>query len=290
MNKATSSKKDEPIKKKKKKFFDMGLFMIVFILVAFGIVMVLSASSPSALAKYGNSYVYLKTQAEAAGLGLIIMLIISFINYKIYQKFYIITYILAVGLLLIVKIPGVGIEANGALRWASIGSTISFQPSELSKILLIMSFAGYFTSPKIDFKKIRYACIIPNIMLIIPVVILYFVQDHLSAGIIIFVTAATMIFMSGIELRYLTLSVTGGLSLIGIALYAFRNKLSSSFRGERIDAWLHPENYARGTAYQTLQSLYAIGSGGLWGVRLADRANKNINIYQNLTMTLYLQS
>ena len=252
--------------KKKKKTMDKGLFIVIFILVAFGLVMVLSASSPSAISTYGDPYYYVRSQALAACIGLILMLILSAINYKIYQKLYVLCYILAVGLLLIVKIPGVGFASHGALRWATIGG-VSFQPSELSKILLIVAFAGYFSSPTIDFSKIFYSCVLPNVMIAIPVGILFFVQNHLSAGAVIISTFIAMIFMSGIKFKYYGISITGIASLGAAALYFFKDKLSSGFRSERILAWQHPEDYARTSGYQTLQSLYAIGSGGVFGVR-----------------------
>lgn len=246
---------------------DMTLVIVVLILVALGIVMVLSASAPSALAKEDDSYFYMKKQALAAVLGIAGMVFISKIDYKIYKKFYKIIYVLSVLILFTVLIPKIGVESNGARRWINLG--LQIQPSEITKIGLIIAFAGYFSDRKNKTDTFVGGCLIPIIALAIPVAILYKVQNHLSAGIVIsFVTVITMI-MGGCKIKYLLSSgVTVG--SIGIAVLSlWKNKFESSgtFRSDRIEAWLHPWENTSGTAYQTVQGLYAIGSGGLFRSR-----------------------
>ena len=111
---------------------DLPLLIVVLMLVALGLVMVLSASSPSALAESGNWYTYFKTQCIAAVMGLVFMIILSKINYDIYKHFYKLIYILSIAILFLVLLPVIGSGANGAKRWINIG--IGVQPSEITKI------------------------------------------------------------------------------------------------------------------------------------------------------------
>ncbi len=256
---------------------DMPLIIVVLMLVALGIVMVLSASAPSALADYGNSYHYVITQGIAAILGLCAMLFLSKIDYRIYQKFYWWIYAFSILIIFTVLIPGVGMEVSGAKRWIKLGFQI--QPSEITKIGLIISLAGYFSD--VRNKKLNtfwWGCLVPLIMVAVPIALLYFIQNHLSAGIIIGMVSVITIIISGCQLRYLFyLAGLGGVGLIGI-LTLFKDKFSGGFRSDRIEAWLNPWEDTSGTSYQTVQGLYAIGSGGLFGVGLGESKQKYLYI------------
>lgn len=151
---------------------------------------------------------------------------------------------------------------------------ISFQPSELSKIGLILAFAGYFSDEKINLKNIIFALIIPVLMLLIPVFTLYKVENHLSAAIIVGVVNVVIIFMSGIDMKYILGSLITCLVGGGSVAYVMMQLKPNSFRMDRFDAWLHTEENATTTGYQTMQGLYAIGSGGLWGVGLGNSTQK----------------
>ena len=251
---------------------DMPLLIVVLILLGFGIVMVLSASAPSALADFNDSYQYVKRQGISAILGIIVMYILSKYNSTRFKKFYKIIYILSVLVLFTVLIPSIGVETNGARRWIKLG--MQLQPSELTKIGLIIAFAGYFSDPKNKLDKLWDGCLKPIIFLIIPVAILYKVQNHLSAGIVISAVTFIMIIMSGCQMKYIGYLICMGIGGGGIALLAFKDKLSNGFRTDRVEAWLDPFANPRGTGYQTIQSLYAIGSGGLFGVGLGESKQK----------------
>lgn len=257
---------------------DMPLVIVVLILVALGIVMVLSASAPSALAKESDSYFYMKKQALAAVLGIAGMIFISKIDYRLYKKFYKIIYVFSILILFTVLIPKIGVESNGARRWINLG--LQIQPSEITKIGLIISFAGYFSDRKNKTDTFIGGCLIPLIALILPVVILYKVQNHLSAGIVIsFVTIITMI-MGGCKIKYLLSSgvTVGSVGIAALSLWKTKFETSGTFRSDRIEAWLHPWENTSGTAYQTVQGLYAIGSGGLFGVGLGESKQKYLYI------------
>lgn len=274
MAKVTNTRKMSNIKKANR--VDMPLLIVVLMLLAFGIVMVLSASAPSALSEYGNSYRYVITQGGATLLGLSVMYILSKFNYNIFKKYYKIIYILSVAILFLVLIPGIGVESGGARRWIKIG--LQMQPSEITKVGLIIYFAGYFTDEKNEIKGLYKSAIRPLIALLIPVVILYFVQNHLSAGIVMALITGVIIIMAGCEMRYLVSLAAIGISGIGFILVAFKDKLSSSFRSDRIEAWLHPFENMSDKGYQTVQGLYAIGSGGLFGVGLGASKQKYLYI------------
>ena len=255
---------------------DMPLVIVVLILISLGIVMVLSASAPSALADFGNSYHYVITQGIAAILGLIAMMVLSKVDYKIFQKFYWWIYAFSILIIFTVLIPGVGIEVSGARRWIKLGFQI--QPSEITKIGLIISLAGYFSDKKNKLAGFWKGCFVPLIMAVVPILLLYKVQNHLSAGIIIAMVTVIMIIISGCELKYLfSLAGVGITGILGI-LFLFKDKLSSGFRSDRVMAWLNPWEDTSGTSYQTVQGLYAIGSGGLFGVGLGESKQKYLYI------------
>lgn len=254
---------------------DMPLLIVVLILVAFGIVMVLSASAPSSLAETGKIYSYVKMQGIAAILGLVVMIFLSKVDYKIYKRFYKVIYWFSVLILLAVLTP-LGRETAGARRWIYIG--VQMQPSEITKIGLIIYLAGYFTDSKNKTDSLWGGCLKPIIAVAIPIFILYKVQNHLSAGIIIGLVSLITIIISGCQLKYL--AEMAGFACMGLvgALVIFKDKISGGFRSDRIVAWLHPWEDTSGTSYQTVQGLYAIGSGGLFGVGLGKSKQKYLYI------------
>ena len=150
---------------------DMPLIIVVLMLVALGIVMVLSASAPSALAQTQNSYYYMKKQAIAAVLGFGAMYLASKIDYKIFKKFYKVIYPFSVLILFLVLIPSLKTEAGGAVRWIKIAG-VQIQPSEITKIGLIIYFAGYFSDRNNKLDTFWGGCLKPLIAIAIPVFIL----------------------------------------------------------------------------------------------------------------------
>jgi len=189
-------------KKNTVKSFDFILFATVLLLLAIGIVMVLSASSPSALSMTGSSYTYVSQQAIAATIGITAMLIISRIDYKKYAKFYRPIYIISIVVLLLVVIPGLGRSVAGANRWISLPIVRSFQPSELAKIGLIVFYAAYLTKYKDDLKSLGKGFIRPILLLVPVVLILILVQSHFSAVVVIAAVTAIIMLMAGSRLRY----------------------------------------------------------------------------------------
>lgn len=256
----------------KEKPFDFILFITVLILLAMGIVMVLSASSPKSLAESGSSYSYVTRQAIFAVIGIILMLIISKIDYKIYEKFAGIAYIGSIIILAIV--PIIGSSTKGATRWLDLGF-IRFQPSEIAKIALIIFFASWLTKNKDNLKDVKKGFIKP-LMYIVPIAIILVVfQDHLSVTIIIIAVISIMMIIAGTKLRYfITIGSIGAVGAVGglLALAKFTEK--GAFRISRITTFLDPWSDIQGDGWQIVQSLYAIGSGGLFGAGLGESKQK----------------
>lgn len=259
--------------------FDFILCAIVFILLALGIVMVLSASAPSALAEGGEAYEYAGKQLLFGILGLIGMFVISKIDYRIYKKFYWPIYFFSCAILLTVLVPGLGKSVNGALRWVEIPGLGQFQPSELTKIGLIIFYAGYLSDHKKEMKDFWMGFVKPLCFILPPIAILYFVQNHLSASLIIAMITCVMIIMAGARMLYF---IGAGIAAAGAAgaylMYKINSGGSDSFRITRIISFLDPWADASDTGWQVVQSLYAIGSGGLFGTGLGGSKQKYLYI------------
>ena len=272
-------------KKKVKRFskfldnrMDYILFITVLILLSLGVIMVLSASAPSALSETGKSYTYFVRQFIFAIIGIGIMLFISKIDYRFYKKYYWLVYAVSVLVLLLVLIPGLGREVNGATRWIGIPGLGQFQPSEITKIGLIIFYAGYLSDHKSELKDFWRGFVKPLAFLLPPIAILYLVQNHLSVCLVIAAITAVMMLMAGCRLLHFIAVGLVGVAGIVIMLIKGQTSESSSFRWDRIVTFFDPWSDATGTGYQMVQSLYAIGSGGLFGVGLGNSTQKYLYI------------
>lgn len=258
---------------------DFILLIVVILLLSLGLIMVLSASSPTSLAETGDdSYSYFRKQAIFAVVGVIAMLFISKIDYRFWKKFYKIAYWVSIILLLMVLIPGIGVSSGGASRWIKILG-VQFQPSELAKIGLIIFYASYLTDHKDELKGFYTGFIKPFLYLVPVILILILIQDHLSATIIIVAVVGIMMLMAGSRLKYFLTAGTaaGVLGAAGLYLMAkFTSK--GAFRLARITSFLNPWADKQGDGWQVIQSLYAIGSGGLFGVGLGQSKQKYLYI------------
>ena len=257
--------------------FDFILFVIIIILLSLGIVMVLSASAPSAIAESGNSYSYVIQQLKAAILGIILMLIISKIDYRLYKKFYKAIYWISVLILLLVLIPGLGLSSNGATRWIDL-KCIQFQPSELTKIGLIVFYAGFLADHKSELKSFWKGFVKPLIYILPPIAILYFVQNHLSASVVIGAVTCVMMIMAGCRLLYFVIAGLIGALVMTVGIIALQATGKGGFRIKRIMSFMDPWADATEVGWQAVQGLYAIGSGGLFGVGLGESKQKYLYI------------
>ena len=256
------------------KSFDFTLFITVILLLSLGVTMVLSASSPSSLATTGSSYTYVKKQAFCAVLGVALMLIISKIDYRKYQRFYKIAYVVSLFILLLVLVPG--LRKRGK-RCKTLDKKCS---SEITKIGIILFFAAYLTKHKNELKDVWKGFIKPIVFFVLPIVgVLLGVQSHLSASLVIIAVVSIMMIVAGCKIsHFLTLGVLGG-TAGGIGLYILAKFFKKGgYRLTRIISFLNPWDYAQDEGWQIIQSLYAIGSGGLFGVGLGNSKQKYLYI------------
>lgn len=248
-------KKQKPIR-----YFDYSLLFLIIFLLCFGLVMLYSTSSYYGSTRFGDTAYYLKKQLFATSLGIIAMIIVSRIPYRFWMRVSGLAYLMAFGLCTAVIF--IGTEAKGQARWIHIGP-LSFQPSEFAKLAVIIFLATiiYKTSKQVgDFKTLV------KVMAIVLPVVGVVAYNNLSTAIIILGIAVCMLFVA--SPKYSHFLIVGGVVLaVGVIFIAL-----ASYRAERIQIWLHPEEYEKG--YQTLQGLYAIGSGGLFGKGLGESMQK----------------
>lgn len=246
---------------------DFPMLVTIIILLCIGLIMVATASSYYALNNYDDSNYFLTRQAIFAIIGMVSMIIISKIDYKIYKKWAYIGYGISLALLAAVLIPGVGKSTNGATRWLGFGS-FRFQPSEIMKIVLVIAVSTYIVSNKKKLNSIK-GYMVP-ILLLGAVVVVMFLQKHMSGTIVMMVAACSIIFASGINIKFKYIIIA-----IVIAVIAFVVFISAEeFRAQRIFSFLNPEEDIRGGNWQAAQSIYAIGSGGIFGRGLGQSRQK----------------
>lgn len=254
-------------------FFDYTLLFIVLFLLGFGLVMLYSTSSYEAYLQFEDSAFYLKRQMGATIFGLLVMLVVANIPYHFWEKFATLGY--AGSIVLILLIIPFGIEANGAKRWLNVFG-ISLQPAEVAKLGMILFLASLVCRMG---RKVRTGKGFA-IMLLAPIpmcALIYLVTNNLSSAIIIFGIAALMLFVSSPDYKRFALIALVGIAAVALLIYLIVNAADSEtmgFRGTRILAWLDPEAYASSKGFQTLQALYAIGSGGIWGKGLGQSMQK----------------
>ena len=265
-------------KKKKEKSFssfvnnpiDFTLLITILLLLSMGLVMVLSASSPSALSESGNSYAFFSKQLIFAILGIIAMLFISKIDYRFYQKFYKHAWWIALILLALVLIAGETV--NGAKRWIYVTETLSFQPSEVVKILMIIFYAGILVKNR-DELGLYTKGFIKNMCLLAPIIGLLLLEPHFSVSIVIIGICATMMIMAGCKFwHFLATGAVAGIPAMILLI------VKEPYRLQRVITFLDPWKDATGDGWQVIQSLYAIGSGGLFGVGLGESKQKFLYI------------
>jgi len=250
---------------------DFTLLITVFILLGLGIITVLSASSPTALAETGNSYKYVGKQIFSAIIGIILMFTLSKVDYKIWQRKYMLIYLVCIVLLISVVIAGAA--AGGATRWLDLGF-ISFQPSEVAKIGIIIFYSALLTRNRDKLKSITDGFFKPLLWLLPIIGIVLILQNHFSATLVLCALAVILMLLAGCRIRYFVI-IGAPIVALGISVLLFKGQ---GFRLQRFITFLDPWQDAIGDGWQIIQSLYAIGSGGLFGVGLGESKQKYLYI------------
>lgn len=262
--------------KKVTHYYDYSLVAVIILLTCFGLIMLYSTSSYLAEVQQGDDMFYFKKQALISAASIIGALVISRIDYHILTRFITLLYGIAIVLMMLVKTP-LGITANGARRWLGVGESLQFQPAEIAKIAVIVCLPYMIVHMG---KKVRTlkACMLLGAMGGALAFVAYVFTDNLSTAIIIFCITAGLIFVAHPNVKPFLIIGGVGVALI-IMLILFLNATvdpatNENFRIQRILVWLHPEDFASGDGYQTIQALYAIGSGGLLGRGLGNSIQK----------------
>lgn len=263
----------KPKTKKKTDYYDYSLLAVIILLTCFGLVMLYSTSSYMAELNYGDDMYYFKKQAAISFGCIIIALGISQIDYHILTKFTGVLYGMAAILMMLVKTP-LGRTANGARRWLNLGP-LSFQPSEIAKIAVIVCLSYMIVNMGRKIKTLKAFMILAGSGSALAF-LAYAFTDNLSTAIIIFCITMGLIFIAHPKVKPFLIAAGVGVAMIIIFVMILSSSLetSSSFRLRRILVWLHPEDFASGDGYQTIQALYAIGSGGFLGRGLGNSIQK----------------
>ena len=249
---------------------DLPFCLLVLLLTAVGLVMLLSASFPSAYyeTKSKDPMYYFVRQGIFAVMGIAAMFLISKINYQWFRKFARPLLYLSVVLLILVAIPGIGIMRNNARRWLGFGDLFTFQPSEIAKLAVVLYFSDSISKKKDKMRTTRYG-IVPYLVILGVLAVLMMLEPHLSGTVLILSAGAALMLVGGINWVWVGAAVgfAGGvaaLMLTGVISYG----------QSRIAMWQNPFIDARGKGYQLSQSLISIGSGGLLGVGLGKSRQK----------------
>ncbi len=261
---------------KKEFFYDYTLLFIVLFLVCFGLVMLYSTSSYEANLKFGDAAYYLKKQIFATVIGIVVMMVANALDYHRWEKYAVFGYLVSIVMIFLVLSP-IGREFNGARRWIFIGP-ISIQPAEVAKIALILlvsvlicKMGRGISTPK-GFWLIIGVAAVPTLLVLL-------ITSNLSSAIIIMGIAVLMCFVADPKYKKFVLAAIGVVAFAAIAVSWIVTSTqgqegSGNYRFDRVLAWLNPEQFSDDEGFQTLQALYAIGSGGIWGKGLGQSMQK----------------
>ncbi len=269
----------KPVKKKKNSFLakliysgrtpgemDYTFLLLVGVLVAFGLIMLLSASTPTANVKFGRSYHFFLRQLLFVILGAGAMFGLANIDYRNLKPYARIFMIICIILLVLVFFPGIGVSHNGSRRWINLGF-MELQPSEIMKVSIAMFFAALIEDKKYDIRTNKGLG--QYLVWIGIVAALLLAETHLSGTIVICGIALCVLLVGGANAGL----IVGGGALGGAALIGIVAALNPT-RMARLTSFLNPFTDMQGTGYQTAQAVYAIGSGGIFGKGLGESVQK----------------
>lgn len=259
-------------------FFDYTLLFVVLFLLAFGLVMLYSASSYDASLNYkGDGAYFLRKQALSTVLGLVVMILVANIPYHFWERFAFLGCAVSVVLIILVLTP-LGYESHGARRWLMILG-FSIQPAEVAKVAIILFLASLICKmgrKTRSWKGFFMVLAVPGFISLL----VWQITENMSSAIIIFGIAVLMLYVSSPDYKRFVLLGLAGIAVCVLAVFVIvkinetQSVSALGVRGARILAWLDPEAYASGKGFQTLQALYAIGSGGILGKGLGQSKQK----------------
>lgn len=265
----TSSEQKRPAKENF--YFDFTFLLVLIFLIGFGLVMVYSASYYEAMMQGNDPAFYLRKQLIAVIIGFVGVYIAYKIPYQAYRNLGFLPYIACI--IVIFMIFPFGYEVNGARRWIKLGF-ITFQAAEPVKLGMIVFLANFVYAYRKSINTLKSIMIM--IGLTLPIVgMVFIITNNMSSALIIMAICIAMIFVATKDYKWwVGLAIVGLSGVAALVWFIVQKAGAGEFRSERILAWLDLEKYASGKGYQTLQSLYAIGSGGIWGKGLCQSIQK----------------
>lgn len=247
---------------------DWIIVTAILLLLTMGVIMVYSASAAYALNKFGDSFFFAKRQMMFATLGVFLMMMISRLDPALFYKWAKPGLWICFGLLVLVLIPGIGVLRNGARSWLGIGA-FGIQPSEFTKLGVILFLSRYLSINHTQVHTLTKGMLVP-LGIAGSAFALIMLQPDLGTGTVLMGTAVILIYAAGARIKYLT-----GLMLLGVAGFSGL-VLAAPYRIARITAFLNPWQDPLGAGYQLIQSLFAIGPGGLMGLGLGMSRQKHL--------------
>ena len=251
---------------------DVPFLLLTLLLTAIGLVMLFSASFPSAYYETGDAAYYFKRQAIFAAMGLAGMVVAAKFNYQRWRGAARMLLIFSLFLLMLVIIPGIGIYINGSRRWLGIERVFTFQPSEIAKLAVIIYFADSISKKREKMLLFREG-VTPYLVILGVIAILMMLEPHLSGTILIVGTGAIMMAVGGMNGRLVGLGA-GGVAALAVLFVKAVEAGIISYGASRINMWHDPWLDVSDDGYQMVQSLIAIGSGGLLGLGLGKGRQK----------------
>lgn len=247
---------------------DYFMVILVGLIVTFGLVMLSSASSVLSFKRFDSTY-YLFFRQLLRGLlpGVILFIILTKIDYRRWEKYSVAFFVASIALLLAVFIPGVGSDFGSAQSWISLGP-ISFQPSEIVKLFLILSLAGWFAYRGREKTKDFWNGLVPFVIFLAIISLLIILQPDLGTLIVVGMIAVSIYFTAGAKFSHLFSLFLTGVGAVGIFIAL------AQYRLDRLTTFLHPEIDPTGIGYHINQAFLAIGSGGLFGVGFGQSRQK----------------
>lgn len=254
-------------------YYDYSLVAAIILLTCFGLIMLYSTSAYTSTLRFGDDMYFFKKQAAISFVCIAGAMFISLFDYHILARFTGVLYAMAAASMILVRTP-LGTVSNGARRWLKIGP-IQFQPAEIAKIAVIVCLSYMIVHMGKKMNSLR-ACMTLGGMGTFLAMLAYVCTDNLSTAIIIFCITAGMIFVAHPKTRIFLIIAGAAILFVAIIVLIIGQTVQKTddFRLNRIVAWLHPENATGDAAYQTIQALYAIGSGGFLGRGLGNSIQK----------------
>lgn len=249
------------------KHIDHKLLFVILLTLGIGLMMVASAGVVYGKVRFGDEYYFFKEQLLGLGVGLVFLYVFQRIDYHVWQRFVVPIFFIALGLLVLVFIPGFGTTVYGAARWVQLGP-ISFQPSEIMKLSIILYLAAWLAGKGQAKTADFFEGFVPFLALMSVVGFLIIKQPDTGTLGLIFLISLSIFFASGASLAHIAYLFMGGLAFLFILIK------TAPYRLQRFLVYMNPEHDPLGFGYQMTQALLAIGAGGLFGAGLGQSRQK----------------